>query len=235
MRKNIFVLLIVVLGLSGCVIKDGRDNEVTPGKLAEYGEFMLAVNLNQPAYELAALLFIDEYMDADEETRADMMKQYNASGKIDILGESYFDVSYFGQVATGMRPLAENGWNTGWTLSSDGKTWTNKKGVEIEPIYDDEGFLGKLAVKYEGVVEERLDVKTSVSCPDGPFVFSNPLLVDSVDKLFYCYAFGNSLGDSGITCRGKFRVDICSDSETIDWVVLSGVGSKTLNAKTSRD
>lgn len=227
--------MIVVLGLSSCVIKDGRDNEVTPGKLAEYGEFMLAVNLNQPAYELAALLFIDEYMDADEETRAEMMKQYNASGKIDILGDSYFDVSYFGQVATGMRPFAENGWNTGWTISSDGKTWTNKKGVEIEPIYDDEGFLAELAVQFEGVVEERLDMKTSLSCPTGPIVFGNPLLVDSVDKLFYCYAFGNSLGDYGITCRGTLRVDIVTDSDTLDWVVLTGNGSKTINAKTSRD
>lgn len=227
--------MIVVLGLSSCVIKDGRDNEVTPGKLAEYGEFMLAVNLNQPAYELAALLFIDEYMDADEETRAEMMKQYNASGKIDILGDSYFDVSYFGQVATGMRPFAENGWNTGWVLSSDGKTWTNKKGVEIEPIYDDEGFLAELAVQFEGVVEERLDMKTSLSCPTGPIVFGNPLLVDSVDKLFYCYAFGNSLGDYGITCRGTLRVDIVTDSDTLDWVVLTGTGSKTINAKTSRD
>lgn len=235
MSKNIFVLLIVVLGLSSCVIKDGRDNEVTPGKLAEYGEFMLAVNLNQPAYELAALLFIDEYMDADEETRAEMMKQYNASGKIDILGDSYFDVSYFGQVATGMRPFAENGWNTGWTLSSDGKTWTNKKGVEIEPIYDDEGFLAELAVQFEGVVEERLDMKTSLSCPTGPIVFSNPLLVDDVDKLFYSFAYGNSLSDNGITCRGSFRVDIVTDTETIDWVVLTGTGSKTINAKTSRD
>lgn len=227
--------MIVVLGLSSCVIKDGRDNEVTPGKLAEYGEFMLAVNLNQPAYELAALLFIDEYMDADEETRAEMMKQYNASGKIDILGDSYFDVSYFGQVATGMRPFAENGWNTGWTISSDGKTWTNKKGVEIEPIYDDEGFLAELAVQFEGVVEERLNMKTSLSCPTGPIVFGNPLLVDSVDKLFYCYAFGNSLGDYGITCRGTLRVDIVTDSDTLDWVVLTGTGSKTINAKTSRD
>lgn len=225
----------IMLVLTGCVIKDGRDNEVTPGKLAEYGEFMLAVNLNQPAYELAALLFIDEYMDADEETRAEMMKQYNASGKIDILGDSYFDVSYFGQVATGMRPFAENGWNTGWTISSDGKTWTNKKGVEIEPIYDDEGFLAELAVQFEGVVEERLDMKTSLSCPTGPIVFSNPLLVDSVDKLFYCYAFGNSLGDYGITCRGTLRVDIVTDTETIDWIVLTGTGSKTLNSKTSQD
>lgn len=224
-----------MLVLTSCVIRDGRNYELTPGKLTGYAEHMLAINFVLPSYELATYLFIDEYRVADEETRSELLKKYNASEKIRQIDDETFHVPYLVEVNTGSRPFAENGWNTGWVLSSDGKTWTNKIGVEIEPIYDDEGFLGKLAVKYEGVVEERLDVKTSVSCPDGPFVFSNPLLVDSVDKLFYSFAYGNSLGDNGITCRGSFRVDIVTDTETIDWVVLSGVGSKTLNAKTSRD
>lgn len=224
-----------MLVLTGCVIRDGRNYELTPGKLTGYAEHMLAINFVLPSYELATYLFIDEYRAEDEETRSELMKKYHTSEKIRQIDDETFHVPYLVEVNTGSRPFAETGWNTGWALSPDGRTWTNKDGVAIEPLYDDEGFLAELAVQFEGVVEERLDMKTSLSCPTGPFVLSNPLLVDDVDKLFYSFAYGNSLSDNGITCRGSFRVDIVTDTETIDWIVLTGTGSKTLISKTSQD
>ena len=234
MKRNIFVLLIAVLILTGCVVKNGWNNDVTPEKLGRYAESKLCASLVQPAFELASYLFIDEYQVADEETRIRLLMKYNAVGKIHQADADTFVGNYIGEVHTGGRPFDESGWASGWVKSLDG-TWTNREGVSLEPLYDESGFLSEIAVSFDGIVEKHNEMQTRLSCQDGAFIISNPLCTDSVDMLFETSEFGASISDLGISFLGTVRIDIFTDSETIDWIILKGTGNSTLDKKTSRD
>lgn len=234
MKQNIFVLLIAILILTGCVVKNGHDNAVTPEKLGRYAESKLCASLVQPAFELASYLFIDEYQVADEETRIRLLMKYNAVGKIHQADAETFVGNYIGEVHTGGRPFAESGWASGWIKSLDG-TWTNREGVSLEPLYDESGFLSEIAVSFDGIVEKHNAMQTRLYTQNGAFIMSNPLCVESVDRLYATSAYGASISNTGIRFRGTVRFDIFTDSETIDWIALTATNSNALDSDTSRD
>lgn len=235
MKQNIFVLLIAILILTGCVVKNGHDNAVTSESLTEYAESKLCSSLVLPAYELAAYLFIDEYQVADEAAKAELMEKYNASGKIRLKADDIFFGPVIDEVYTLGLPLSSNKWGSGWNLSSDGKTWTRSDGISIEPIYDENGFLAEMAVSFDGIVDKHNAMQTRLYTQNGVFIMSNPLCVESVDRLYETSAYGASISNTGVRFRGTIRIDIFTDHETIDWIALTATNSNALDSETSRD